>query len=79
MTHSNTHLEHPEKVVFLPERGRKRPKEGERVTLGHFHERVDESPGREKNFGTSGFKIRSFVSKIWSFEVGIDVRPNSTC
>ena len=24
----------------------KRSKEGERVVLGHFHERVDESPGR---------------------------------
>ena len=31
----------------------KRPKEGERVVLGHFHERVGESPGRYENFGTS--------------------------
>ena len=38
----------------------KRPKEGERVALGHFHrvgQRVGESPRREKNFGTSGSKI----------------------
>ena len=37
----------------------------------HFHERVDESPRREKIFGTSGYKIRRFVSEIWPFEVGI--------
>ena len=30
----------------------------------HFHERVGESPRREKNFGTSGYKIRRFVSEI---------------
>ena len=58
---------------------RKRPKEGERVTRRHFHERVGESPRREKNFGTSGYKIRRFVSEIWPFEVGIAVRTNSTC
>ena len=51
-------------------------KEGERVTLGHFHERVGESPRREKNFGTSGSKIPRFVSEIWLFEVGISVRPD---
>ena len=27
----------------------------------------------------SGYKIRRFVSEIWPFEVGIAVRPNSTC
>ena len=58
---------------------RKRPKEGERVARRHFHERVGESPRREKNFGTSGYKIRRFVSEIWPFEVGIAVRTNSTC
>ena len=58
---------------------RKSPKEGERVARRHFHERVDESPRREKNFGTSGYKIHCFVSKIWPFEVGIAVRTNSTC
>ena len=55
---------------------RKRPKEGERVALGHFHERVGESPRREKNFGTSGSKISLFVSEIWPFEVGICVRAD---
>ena len=78
MTDSDRHLEHPEKVVFLPERGRKRPKEGERVALGHFHERVGESPRREKNFGTSGSKLSRFVSEIWPFEVGIGVRADFT-
>ena len=58
---------------------RKRPKEGERVARRHFHERVGESPRREKNFGTSGYKIRRFVSEIWPFEVGIAVRTNCTC
>ena len=53
-------------------------KEGERVTLAHFHERGDESPRREKNFGTSGSKIPRFVSEIWPFEVGICVRPDFT-
>ena len=75
-THIGTHLEHPEKVFFS---ARKSPKEGERVARRHFHERVGESPRREKNFGTSGYKIRRFVSEIWPFEVGIAVRPNSTC
>ena len=56
----------------------KRLKEGERVALGHFHERVGESPRREKNFGTSGSKKSCFVSEVWPFEVGIGVRPNST-
>ena len=65
----------PRKSVFSD---RKRPKEGERVARRHFHERVGESPRREKNFGTSGYKIRRFVSEIWPFEVGIAVRPNST-
>ena len=54
----------------------KRPKEGERVARRHFHERVGESPRREKNFGTSGSKIRRFVSEIWPFEVGIGVRAD---
>ena len=54
------------------------PKEGERVAPRHFHERVGESPRREKNFGTSGYKLCHFVSEIWPFEVGIAVRPNFT-
>ena len=33
MTHSDTHLEHPEKVVFLTERGRKRVKEWRDATF----------------------------------------------
>ena len=41
------------------------------MALGHFHERVGESPRREKDFGTSGSKKSGFVSEIWSFEVGI--------
>ena len=57
---------------------RKSPKEGERVARRHFHERVGESPRREKNFGTSGSKIRRFVSEIWPFEVGIGVRADFT-
>ena len=52
-------------------------KSGESVTLGHF--RVGESPRREKFFGTSGYKIRRFVSEIWLFEVGICVRADSQC
>ena len=53
----------------------KRPKEGARVALGHFHERVGESPRSDKNFGTIGSR---FVSWIWPFEVGIAVRLNFT-
>ena len=49
----------PKKCFFSD---RERPKEGERVARHHFHERVGESPRREKNFGTSGYKIRLFVS-----------------
>ena len=56
----------------------KRPKEGERVALGHFHERVGESPRSYANFGTSGSKKSRFVSEIWPFEVEIAVRPNFT-
>ena len=48
------------------------------MALGHFHERVGESPQSYENFGTSGSKKSCFVSKIWPFEVGIAVRPNST-
>ena len=51
-------------------------KSGESVTLRHFHERVGESPRRENFFGTSKYKIRRFVSKIWPFEVGICVRAD---
>ena len=40
---------------------RKRPKEGERVAPGHFHERVGESPRRYENFGTSGSAVAFFV------------------
>ena len=36
---------------------KKRPKEGERVARGHFHERVGESPGRYEIFGTSGSPV----------------------
>ena len=47
-----------------------------KVLLCHFHERVGESPRREKNFGTSGSKIPRSVSEIWPFEVGICVRAD---
>ena len=57
---------------------RKRPKEGERVTRRHFHERVGESPRSDENFGTSGSKIALFVSEIWPFEVGICDRAHFT-
>ena len=30
--------------------GNENPEEGERVTLHHFHERVGEIPGQDKNF-----------------------------
>ena len=52
--------------------------EGERVVLGHFHERVGESPRSYENFGTSGSKIARFVSEIWPFKVGIAMGPNFT-
>merc|ERR1711944_387473 len=58
---------------------RKRPKEGERVVLGHFHERVIKSPRQNKNFGASGSKKSLFVPEIRPFEVGIVVRRNFTC
>ena len=58
---------------------RKRPKEGERVVLGHFHERVGESPRQYEKFGASGSKKSLFVPEIRPFEVGIVVRRNFTC
>ena len=48
------------------------------MALGHFHERVGESPRSDENFGTSGSKIALFVSEIWPFEVGICVRAHFT-
>ena len=48
------------------------------MVLGHFHERVVESPRSYENFGTSGSKIARFVSEIWPFKVGIAVGPNFT-
>ena len=65
----------PRKCGFY---ARKSPKEGERVARRHFHERVGESPRSYENFGTSGSKIRRFVSEIWPFEVGIGVRADFT-
>ena len=46
------------------------------MTLGHFHERVGESPRSDETFGTSGSKMPRFVSEIWLFEVGIGVRAD---
>ena len=69
--------QHPEKVFFSSSDW-KRSNEVERVALGHFHERVGESPRSYKNFGTSGSKIARFVSEIWPFEVGIGVRADFT-
>ena len=68
-------LEHPKKNGFSDW---KRPKDGERVALGHFHERDGESPRSYENFGTSGSKKSRFVSEIRSFKVGNAVRPNFT-
>ena len=48
------------------------------MALGHFHERVGESPRSYENYGTSGSKKSRFVSEIWPFKVGIAVRPNFT-
>ena len=47
---------------------KKRPKKGERVARGHFHERVGESPGQDENFGANGSKISRFVPEIRPFE-----------
>ena len=47
--------------------------------LGHFHERVGESPRQYENFGASGSKKSLFVPEIRPFEFGIVVRPNFTC
>ena len=38
------------------------------MALGHFHERVGESPQSYENFGTSESKKSRFVSEIWPFE-----------
>ena len=54
------------------------PVGGERVALGHFHERVGESPLSYEYFGTSGSKKSCFVSEIRPFKVEIAVRPNFT-
>ena len=59
--------------------GRCHKKGGGKCPDGICTNTVGESPRREKNFGTSGYKIRRFVSEIWPFEVGIAVRTNSTC
>ena len=59
------HREHPERVVSF---NKKIKKEGERVAQDHFHEREGESPGRYKNFGTSGAPIAFFVSELRPFE-----------
>ena len=48
------------------------------MALGHFHERVGESPRSDENFGTSGSKIALFASEIWPFEVGICDRAHFT-
>ena len=45
---------------------------------GHFHERGDESPRKDENFGASGSPIPFFVSEIWPFEVDFSARSNST-
>ena len=68
--HTDTRLEHPEKSGFSE---RKRPKEGERVVLGHFHERGGESPQQYEK-GASGSKKSLFVHEIQPFEVGIVVQ-----
>ena len=66
MTRADTRSEHPEKVFFSE---RKRPKEDEKVVLGHFDERVGESPRQYEKFGASGSKKSLFVPEIRPFEV----------
>ena len=58
---------------------KKRPKEGERVARGHFHERVGESPGRNENFVTSGSPVAFFVSEIQPFENFLGSKSNFQC
>ena len=55
---------------------RKRPKEGERVARGHFHERVGESPRRYETFGISGSPVAFFVSEIRPFEDCLGSKSN---
>ena len=43
------------------------PKEGERVRLDHFHERVDESRRSHGDFELSGAILSFFLSEIWPF------------
>ena len=59
------------KKRFLSKKGLK---EGERVGRGHFHERVDESPGQDENFGANGSKISRFVPEIRPFEKKVPVQ-----
>ena len=49
------------------------------MVLGHFHERVGESPRLYENFGASRSEKSLFVPEIEPFEVVIVVRPNLDC
>ena len=44
-------------------------KHPQRVVLPHFHERVDESPRQDENFGTFGLFLSFFVSELRPFKV----------
>ena len=45
------------------------------MALGHFHERVGESPQGDENLGSSSKKSH-FVSEIWPSAVEICVQPD---
>ena len=48
------------------------------MALGHFHERVGESPRREKNFGTSGSKKKISFPRYGRLKLEIGVRADFT-
>ena len=77
LTHFRKNRNHgtPRKSGFFQ---KKRPKEGDRVALHHFHERVDESPRQDENFEPSGAPVAFFVSEIWPFEADFSARSDST-
>ena len=74
-THSDTHLEHPEKVPFLTVRGRKRVKEWRYTTfMKEWMKALDKTRILSPATGAPAF----FVFEIWPFEVDFPARSNST-
>ena len=49
------------------------------MVLPHFYERVDESPQKEKNFGTFGIFLAFFVTGIRPFKVKFSVQTLLQC